>query len=101
MTYKEMTNHELFSMCRRGYAWLKWHKPETDKKYKADLNYQKIEAGYKLIVLEAWNRGMPEVSLRNYNADKTPCEELSDEELACIFGSMPIKPLPKKVYCNW
>lgn len=92
MAYKDLNNHDLFSMVRRGYAWLKWHKPISDKAYKSDIGYKKIELGYKKLVAECWTRGMPEVSLRNYNADKTPCKELSDEELACIFGAMPLKP---------
>lgn len=95
MRYKEMTNEELFNMVRRGYAWLKWHKPKTDKEYKKDIRYQQAEKGYKLLCDEAWYRGHPEISLRYYNAENTLVNDLTDEEIACIFGVFPSKPYVK------
>lgn len=87
--YKELTNHELFSMIRRGYAFLTWWRPKTPAEYKKDTRYQKLEAGYKLLTNEAWNRGMPEISLRNYDCQNLKVEDMTNEELAIIFGVYP------------
>lgn len=76
-------------MVRRGYAFLKWWCPKSPAEYKKDLKYQKIEAGYKLLTNEAWKRGMPASQLINYDADNLKVEDMTNEELACIFGVYP------------